>query len=392
MNDIVFTKGQGGLGTALPGKDHYAALIFYSDTKPSSWGDNDTREIVSLSAAEALGITDDSLTDIIKVIHYHLKRFFAVYTLKGIAPKLFLTIADVPATTYDFAEVTNTQNFAGGEIRTMGIYVNIAYTSTLINSLQTAIAALDALHKPCSVIASFDYSAVTDWTTAADLRALTDSKVSVTIGQDGGGEGADLYDDVAKTISDLGSILAWASIKQVHENIGWVVKFNAAFDGEFDVPALANGALVSANEAVLDGLNTKGYLFLKKHVGVAGSYFNDSHTAVVVTSDYAYLERNQTIDKAIRGVYSYLIQQLNMPVLIDPDSGKLDELAVGFLENEGSKALNQMISDGELSGASVTIDPDQDVLSTSTIEVIIALVPIGVARTISVKIQFSTTV
>lgn len=394
MNNVTFTKGEGGLARTLASKDHYSAIIIYSTTKPASWGEDDTKEIVSLAAAEALGITSDSATALIKALHYHLKRFFAVYTYNGVSPKLWLTIADEPATTYDFAEITTTQNFANGEIRTFGIFLAEALSTTMIDTIQTVLAALDVAHKPCSAIVSFDMSAVVDWTSVADLRTLTDNKVSVTIGQDGGGDGNTLYNagSLGFSLGDVGSVLAWASIKSVHENIGWPDQFPVAFDGEFDVPALSNGDLISENEAVLDGLNTKGYIFLRKHVGLSGSFFNDSHTAVAVSSDYAYLENNQVIDKAIRGVYQNLINQINSPLSVDPDTGKLDLTTVGFFENEGGKALSTMVSDGELSGYSVDIDPDQNVLSTSTINVNIQLVPIGVARTIAVTIGFSLTV
>ena len=394
LNNVNFIKGEGGLARTLPGKDHYAGLIFYSTTKPASWGANATREITSLKAAEDLDITADSATPLIQAIHYHLKRFFAVYTYLGVSPKLWLTIADEPAAAYDFAEVTETQNFAAGEIRTMGVFVAEAISTTNLSALNTVAAALDSAHKPLSVIATFDTSAVVDWTIVTDLRGQTCPKVSISIGQDGGNEGAALWDDgnLGFSLGDLGSVLAWATVKSVSENIAWPEKFPVAFDGEFDVPALSNGDLVSENEDKLDGLNTMGYIFLRKHVGLSGSYFNDSHTATDSTSDYAYLENNQTIDKAIRGVYAYLIKQLNRPISIDPASGKMDVLTVGFLENEAQRPLSAMISAGELSGASVAIDPDQNVLSTSIIYVNIKLVINGVARTITVKIGFSQTV
>ena len=59
-----------------------------------------------------------------------------------------------------------------------------------------------------------------------------------------------------------------------------------------------------------------------------------------------------------------------------------------------------MAADGEISvsgtGAlpetTVTIDPDQNVLSTSTINIVVRLVPVGVARTIAFSIGFSINV
>lgn len=394
MNDVVFVKGEGGLARTLTGKDHYAGLIFYSTTKPSSWGDNDTREITSLAAAEALGIESDSVTALIQAMHYHLKCFFAVYSYLGVSPKLWLTIADEPATTYDFAEITTTQDFAGGEIRTMGIFLAEALTTTLISAINTVAVACGAAHKPLSCIVTFDDSAVTDWTAAEDLRALSASKVSVSIGQDGGGDGNTLYDggSLGFSLGNVGSVLAWASSKSVHVNIGWPAQIKPAHSGEFDVPALSNGDLISENEALVDGLNTKGYILLRKIIGLSGSYFNDDHSCIVATSDYAYLASNQVIDKAIRGVYASIISHLNRPLEVDADTGKLDLATVGFFQNLGGKALAEMANAGELSGYGVFVDPEQDVNSTSTLTVNIQMVPIGVARTITVNIGFTLTV
>ena len=43
---------------------------------------------------------------------------------------------------------------------------------------------------------------------------------------------------------------------------------------------------------------------------------------------------------------------------------------------------------GELSGYQAKIDPEQDVLSTSTVEVVIKNVPVGVIRRMRVKIGY----
>ena len=59
LNDIVFIKGEGGLGRPLPGKDYYSAFLFYTNTLPSGFTATDRiKEINSLAEAEALGIVD----------------------------------------------------------------------------------------------------------------------------------------------------------------------------------------------------------------------------------------------------------------------------------------------------------------------------------------------
>ena len=47
---------------------------------------------------------------------------------------------------------------------------------------------------------------------------------------------------------------------------------------------------------------------------------------------------------------------------------------------------------GELSGYKVEIDPEQDVLSTSTVEIVIKQVAVGVMRKIRVRIGYAKSV
>jgi hypothetical protein len=77
-------------------------------------------------------------------------------------------------------------------------------------------------------------------------------------------------------------------------------------------------------------------------------------------------------------------------VKVDAVTGKLDMHRVKYLEAQGSIALDWMMRNGELSGYKVTIDPDQNVLSTSAISVTVQLVPVGVARVITVTVGFVT--
>jgi hypothetical protein len=86
-----------------------------------------------------------------------------------------------------------------------------------------------------------------------------------------------------------------------------------------------------------------------------------------------------------------LIPQLLSPLTVDTD-GKLSADTVKSFENLASTPLERMVNAGELSGQSVTIDPDQDVLATSTLNIVVELQPRGVARTIQVTIGFTVSI
>ena len=122
---------------------------------------------------------------------------------------------------------------------------------------------------------------------------------------------------------------------------------------------------------------------------MAGSYFNDSRTLGKPTGDYNTIEAVRTMDKAVRGIRTYLTPELGGNIYIDPETGKMQAHTVSHLETTANRALEDMERAGELSGYNVEIDPEQDVLSTSTVEIVIKQVPVGVMRKINVKIGFT---
>lgn len=60
-SDVIFNKGQGGLGRPLAGTDYISGMLFYSAALPSGFSSSDRIKIVySVEDAEALGILDTS--------------------------------------------------------------------------------------------------------------------------------------------------------------------------------------------------------------------------------------------------------------------------------------------------------------------------------------------
>ncbi len=385
---IIINKQAGGLGRPLAGEDHITGLLFYNDTLPTGFSASDRiKAFFSLAEAEAAGIVEGDADH--GVEWYHISEFFRL------APKgvLYVGYYALTAQAYDFAEIPLIQQFAEGKIRQFGIYAaGIAGVATAkADELQTQMAALYAAHTPAVAILATDISGVSDLSTLADLRSGTSAYyVSVLIGQDGGAAGKALYDGGSVSISALGAFLGTLSSAQVHENVGWAKKFKPSA-GELDVAAFGNGDLVKDTALSLqDTLNDRGYIFLRKIQGLAGSFWNDAHCVVALTSDFAYIPASRTIDKAIRLCRAALLPEVNGPVTVDADTGQLSNEFVEYLKALSDGAINQMAQDGELSGYQTLINPEQNVLSTSNIDVTLELVPKGTARKITVNVGFKT--
>lgn len=387
MGKITFIKGKGGLNRRAPGEDQISSLLFYSSVLPDGFDVNDRiKEVNDLTAAEALGIVDDEDADIlIRIMHYHVSEF---YRLRPGAT-LFIAIYAEPVGALTFAEIETVQNFAEGKIVQMGIWTKKVFATGNFTLIQAILETLDSQFKYISSVLLASNLVGTTTAALANLRSLVAPKVSGVLAQDGGAKGKALYTEAGYSITALGAMLGATSLAKVNECIGWVEKFpmNAV---ELDVPAFANGDLVkSLTEPTIEAVDIKGWIFIRKYESDGQVYFNDSHTAVVITDDYAYIEANRVMDKSMKKVRKKLLPQFNGPVLVDPQTGKLATDYVTHLENLGDQALEQMERDGELSGYKTFVNPDQDVLSTSEIEVAIVDVPVGVSRSFKVKVSYS---
>lgn len=397
MGQITFTLGDGGLGRALPGEDHISGIIFQNASLPSGFGASDRiKRVTTLAEAEALGIT---VAASFPVEHYHISEFFRANP-KGI---LYVGIYAITTDAYDGSELTLIQNYAEGKIRQCGVFLVDTFATADITQSQTKLDALATDHKPMSVLFASDMSATDIATLLAGTnpRTLSSKNVSVVFSEDGGGTGAALATSEGYSITTLGHTLGTVSLSKVHHNIGWVGKYNASDGTELETLNFATGeTYLAQSSATLTSLNSAGYIFLDKKVGKTGSFYRDSPTSIVVTSDYAYIENVRTIDKARRNIYANVLDLVNSPLYVDADTGKLSEATIAVFRNETLKPLEAMAADGEISvsgtGAlpetTVTIDPDQNVLSTSTINIVVRLVPVGVARTIAFSIGFSINV
>jgi len=412
LNDITFQKINGGLGRNAGSDDVISGLIFAGmgltfGTAAGNLKGFDTAAVDNQNTATAFarkftypeqledaGIvftkpgegsgSNGALSDIEKaknVLHYHITEFFRMNP-EG---ELYVMVK-AGSTTVSAADIATLQTYAGGNIRQTGVF---NATQLTVADVQAQCKALEDAHRPLSVVLT--YSGKED----ADLATLKDNtnlaidgmcNVSMLIG-------CDMDTDLAAALGDyayygcIGLCIGAVSKAKVHESIAWVGNFPLGLK----VPALFNGNQIrNIATSDLEVLNGNRYIFPVIHAGDADNYFNDSHTLDVDSSDYAYIENARTIDKACRGIRGKLLPLLNSPLKVDPGTGKLDTPTVAFLETTAGEALEEMEKAGEISGYKVEIDPDQNVISTGNVEIIIKKVPVGVMRKVRVKIGFAS--
>ena len=390
MNNLTITRQNGNVPKSLAGEDHISGFIAYltSTEIPEAFKIEHVQAVSTIDTAEAAGITADAESWSVRVLHYHLSEMFRVNP--GIS--LYLGIFAKPET-YNFTEIKTVQNYSSGRIRQMAIWAgDVALAADDLVKIQGVADALDEENAPLSVLYAPKVADVTKL--PADVAGGNKCRVSVVIAQAGSGDGADLYaDDANKTVktsvSAIGIVLGLLSAAAVHQSIGWVKNFPTGVN----VPAFGDGKLLrDLDKAVIEQLDSERYIFFRTYPGISDSYVNDSHTMDDATSDYAMIESVRTMDKAVRGIRTYLIPELGGNIYIDADTGKMQSYSVTHLQTTAGKALEDMEKAGELSGYAVEIDPEQDILSTSEVEVVIKQVAVGVMRKIKVKIGFAKSV
>ncbi|KFF06423.1 DUF2586 domain-containing protein [Flavobacterium reichenbachii] len=377
LNDVVITKLSGGLGRRNPEQDMVSGLLY--DTVSSIITDASTldkvQRLASLEDAEALGITADYDTEQ-QSVYYQIQQFFRMN------PSGDLYIMRTAATSYAdiVSKAVDMQEKADGNIRQMAIIYSgettFAQTQAAVLKAQQQADRAFADYIPFEIILEGKGFKANEAASLADLGA---ANVSVVIAMDV--EKAVKYSNTAAVGLALGAL----SKAKVSENIAWIEKFNLTGEG------FAKAGFVGGTEiktlGTLETLNEKRYIFTQTHTGLAGVYFNDSHTCTDGTSDFAYVENNRTINKATRLLRTALLPKLASPVLVDID-GKLPQSVSKSFEGLCRSALEGMVANQEVSAFDVYVDPKQNILATSELKVKAEITPIGTARKIMVDLGF----
>lgn len=391
LNDITITKLTGGLGRREPNNDMVSALVANGVAVSGGVQLNTVYRLNSLNDAIALKI-DASYDNTNNILLYeHIKEYFRINP-NG---ELWLLVLAQSVSYADMVDKTNVNgakkvlNEAEGKIRLLAVAYN---PSTPVSNFSNTIAAISKAqelatdefinHRPIDVLLEGKGFSLSG---QSDLRNLNAPNVAVMVGQNLAVANAHTnYNKYAA----IGTLLGAVSKAAVNECIAWVEKFNVLGDN-LSVPAIAKTKYSEIAAGDINTTNDNGYIFFRTHTGKAGIYFNDSFTCTSLTDDYAYIENNRTVHKAVRNIRSVLLPRLAMPVNINPNDGTISPEIIKQFENDGKRALEQMVSDGEISSMDVLVDPFQNILATSELIVQFSLVPTGTARKISVTIGFN---
>ena len=378
-------------------------------------------EVNSMDDLKELGITaysgDTSKDLLFGIPYYHINHFFSI---QGDAGKLFIMFADCSK---DWNAIDMMQRAAHGLISQLGVWTEQplwkqtdvsadTYSLNLVQTLNSKAASLADNNAPLSILLSANSAVV--GTTDADVKAVNLAKIPsavtsnsrfVTVllsqGLDATVNAMQLANENSTPVGVVGAALGCLALAGVQESFAWVNKFNLG--GYFPDIEMGFGDVTkvdkkftstisysSLSKSQIDTLDDKGYVFLCKYSGLEGGvYFSKDQTCT--SGDYRTVARNRTIHKSRRNVRNALLPYVNSPLKVDPSTGYLSAAKITMFQNIVTAILGTMQDNEEISGYSVTIDKNQNVLKNDKLVIKYSIVPVGVAASIEVVEGLSLT-
>lgn len=402
MNDVTISIGNGNLGRASQVLDGVCALIGSGVSVAGKFALGDVLALRSLADAENYGIDADYDTANLCLLWRHIKAF---YDNAGEGAELYVLPVASSVTMTEMLDKTLTHapvllDALKGRIRMLAISRTppVLYIPTITEQFDSDVwtAAAKAqelyaseflLHRPIQVfIEGRNFQSVA--ASAKDLRnattGLNANRVSIVCLADMAANGPVEANGYAAVTIPMGR----AAAIPVQRNIGRVK------DGAITLTGLAgfsSGELLSEKtNADINALDAFGYIFAIERDGKAGYYLNNDHCACKIDDDYAYIHRGRPIDKAARIVRQTYLEELLDDVEVDASTGKLAASVIKHYQRAGEKAIEiNMLSLGEISGVSVFVDPNQNILSTDKIITVMRIVPKGMVNAIQVLLSYS---
>ncbi len=376
---VTINITNGALGKTVQTKDGVVGLVLTVATG----GLISTKlfKFTSLQAAVDAGFTSAAEA----FANKHISEFYAeagdgatLYVLARANTVTMTQMLDSDAT----KNAKDLLDYANGDISILGVASNPSGEATVgtdfvradvvaaIAGAGTFIAGQRSTYRPIRVVISGRIDIAT--ATPQNLKSYTNNGVCVVLGS----TSTDLHGAVGLACGRLAKI-------PVHRCIGRVK------DGSLAIPAAYIGANKVDNIAIATVNNwvDKGYITIRNYPGRSGYYFSDDPTASLPTDDYTNLANGRVVDKALRIAYQVYLDEVNNEIEVDTTTGKLSADACKALEGKMEQNLRTNFA-GQISGVTVYVDPDQNVLATSKIVVVIKIVPVGYSKTIEVSLGF----
>lgn len=391
--NINFSNG--ALGTVAPSADCVAGLIVTAAAVSDTFVLGNGYILHQMSDLATLGLNSTNNAFAYK----HIKEF---YDTAGDGAELWLMgVADSvkPSDAVDKENAYAKKLFllSNGRIRFIAVAHKpaAAYEADIEDGLdsdvlvaaqkaqQLAEWATDSRFAPLFVLLAARGYAKENITELADLTKFNYNRVGVVLG------------DTVKESEGAAVALVAGQIAAcpVHRHIGRVrngsLPVMSLFIDDED-PSVAN----------VETVNDKGYITFRTFTGKSGYFIADDNLATSTSDDYRSIAHRRTIDKAYRIAYNTMLEFVNDEVPVTDDGYISPAYAKGIESEVIASIANEMAAAGELGtdpsdtsdkGCKCYVNPKQNILATSKLNMVIQVKPYGYAKYIDIELGFITT-
>lgn len=387
---VKIEKLQGGLERKNPSTDSHVALIIKAtgnaalDAIISNAGKG--LILTSLSQAESLGLTLSASANGASPFYEHISEFFRL------APEGTLYLFNNKTVANLLAFIKENKEIKGfGIVDDFGAATQEAtiaqYQSGIINVLATENRLIDF-----GIIGWNNFNVAN----VIDLTELDAPQISVLVVGSG-----------TSTFAAVGAFLGMLAVRKVNENAGSVDIQNKPLEkrGSSDYtltdknkglwvnPKLTGGATISSlTKAQLTDLENKGYIYAASYEGYPGAFFTNSKTCISQASDYCFIENNRVWNKAARTLRIALLPEVKGVVKKNPTTGFIKSTTISRWTGIGNKALEQMVTNDEISGFDIYINPQQVVNSTQPVKIKASVVMDGIVHEFEVALGLTNSI
>ncbi|MBR7126402.1 MAG: DUF2586 family protein [Prevotella sp.] len=355
--------------------------------------------ITKLDELVKKGVTSES-SDVNTTLYKAVKEFYdeapegSKLWIMGVADTV--TIADIVDKTKDNAKKLLVA--ANGTIRTLAVKIKDKrdYTPTVTTGIDGAVRtaivnaqglaewATETLFAPVMVLLEGrNYTGTAETLVANPINTGNNNRVGVVIG-----------DTVADSKGAAVGLLAGriASIP-VQRSVARVRT------GSINATTMYIGS-VASELGNPETINDCGFICPRTFVGKAGYYWSDDKLAAEASDDYSLIPRRRVADKAYRIAYTTLVNEIAEEISVT-DDGKISAPVVKAIQTAVESAIvNNMTSRGNLGndpsnpndmGVECYINPDQNIIATSRLDVQVRIKPHGYSKYINVSLGFKVT-
>ena len=384
---VIISVNNNQLGQTNQTEDTIAGLIVTGSTVAGAGNvtAGNTYQLFSLEDAVAIGITNGGTNDF---AYQAIKQF---YDQAGKGAELWIMLVTSAITMSTVLDKTETDyavkllDAAQGRIRTLAVSQKSSGTITVANGVDEdvdlAVSEGQSLaqqyadaYKPLKVIVDGkDFNG-----TVADLKNYKTTKlnrVSILLAGTGGKN------------ASVGLLLGRLASNPVQRSVARVK------DGDLGIATakFTNDAAIETLETSWDAITDKNYIFLRTIAGKSGYFFTDDWTLTDDADDLNTIKRLAVIDKATLLALGVATNFINDEIPLNSD-GTIAPSLIGNIKADIENAINvNMTDNGEISGCKVTINPAQNVASTSTLAVTLAIQPVAHSKFIEIDLGFTTT-